>query len=74
MDNVNDNTSDSKSFKYKTKITGKTEAIAAQCGKDGGNDQPPQDEVPALNIEVTIPLKYLGNFWRSLGLPWLTVK
>ena len=25
--------------------------------------------MPALNVEVTIPLKYLSNFWKSLDLP-----
>ena len=26
-------------------------------------------QVPTLYIEVTVPLKYLSNFWRSLDLP-----
>ena len=26
-------------------------------------------DVPNLNAEVTIPLKYLSNFWRFLDLP-----
>ena len=26
-------------------------------------------QVPALNVEVTIPLKCLSNFWRFLDLP-----
>ena len=25
--------------------------------------------VPTLNVEVTIPLKYLSNYWRILDLP-----
>ena len=25
--------------------------------------------VPSLNVEVTIPIKYLSNFWRFLNLP-----
>ena len=25
--------------------------------------------MPTLNVEVTIPLKYLSNFWRFLDLP-----
>ena len=59
MDNVDDNTSQSKSFEYKTKITGK---------KPARPTQPPKPPVPALNAEVTISLKYLRNFWRSLEM------
>ena len=29
----------------------------------------PQLPVPVLNVEVTIPLKYWSNVWRSLDLP-----
>ena len=29
----------------------------------------PRPPVPALNNEVTIPLKYLSTFWRFLNLP-----
>ena len=34
----------------------------------GDADQLPQPPVPTLNVEVTTPLKYLSNFWRSLDL------
>ena len=59
MDTVDENTSQSKSFEYKTKITGKTPARPTQ---------PPKPPVPALNAEVTISLKYLRNFWRSFEM------
>ena len=39
VDNVNNNASDSKSFKYKTKITDKTEARPAQPGNEEDADQ-----------------------------------
>ena len=42
-----------KSFDYKTKITGSLDA-----GEDEKND-----------LTIAIPLKYLGNFWRSLDIP-----
>ena len=29
-------------------------------------ERPPQSPLPALNAEVTIPLKYLSNFWKFL--------
>ena len=43
----------SKSFGYKTEITGSLDA-----GEDGKED-----------VKIAIPLKYLGNFWRSLDIP-----
>ena len=46
IDEVDDNVSDGKSSKYKTKIPGRP-------GNDGDVNRPP---VPTLNVEVTIPL------------------
>ena len=43
----------SKSFDYKTEITGSLDA-----GEDEKED-----------VTIAIPLKYLGNFWRSLDIP-----
>ena len=43
----------SKSFDYKTKITG-----SLDVGEDEKED-----------VTITIPLKYLSNFWRSLDTP-----
>ena len=43
----------SKSFDYKTSIAGKL---------DGTN-------IEEDDIKIAIPLKYLGNFWRSLNMP-----
>ena len=47
----------------------KTEARLAQPGNESDADQPVRTAVPTLNVELTIPLKYLSNFWRSLDLP-----
>ena len=69
IDDVDSNASDDKSFEYKTKIVGKTPQRPAQAGNEGDADRPPQPPVPTLHIEVTIPLKYLSNFWRSLDFP-----
>ena len=81
IDDVDDCASDGQSFKYKTKIVGKTPLRPAQpkrlpqppSNPDGsqppGTPRPPQPPVPGLNVEVTIPLKYLSNFWRFLDLP-----
>ena len=60
---VGDNASDGKSFIYITKIVGNT---PEKPGNEGDTNRLP---VPTLNIEVTIPLKYLSNFLKSLDLP-----
>ena len=41
----------------------------ARPGNPGNENRPPQPAVPTLNVEVTIPLKYLSSFWRFLDLP-----
>ena len=51
-DKPNDNLTDSESFKFKMKMTGKTPAV--------GNEK---------DVEIVVPLKYLSNFWRTLGMP-----
>ena len=60
VDDVGDKASDSKPFEYKIKIVGKTPEI---IWNKGDGNRPP---VPTLNVEATIPLKYLRNVWRSL--------
>ena len=68
VDNYND-ASESKSFKYKTKIIGKLVVRSPRppiTSEEG--DQPLRTLVLPLNTEVTSPLKYLSNFWRSLDL------
>ena len=50
---INISIRNSKSFDYKTEITGSLDA-----GEDGKED-----------VTIAIPLKYLGDFWRSLDIP-----
>ena len=55
--------SNSESFKYKTSIIGNAYNVGAgeadyDAGKVGKNE-----------IEIVVPLKYLGNFWRTLNKP-----
>ena len=50
---INISNRNSKSFDYKPKITGRL-----HVGEDEKED-----------VEIAIPLKYLGNFWRSLDIP-----
>ena len=68
IDDIDDNALDSKSFKYKTKIVGTTPEQPPQPSQNPDEIQPPQPAVPSLNVEATIPLKYLSNFWRFLDL------
>ena len=60
---VDDNTLNGKSFEYKTKLCRK---YARKIWKWRRCNRPP---VPTLYVEVTIPLKYFGNFWKSLDSP-----
>ena len=68
IDDVGDNASDDKSFKFKTKIVGNTPEKPLQSENQGDANQPAQKATPTSNVEVTAPLKYLGNFWRFLYL------
>ena len=60
---ANNNVFSSNAFKYKTKITGNTYNIGAD---EAGYDA---NKVGTQKIELAIPLKYLGNFWRALNMP-----
>ena len=66
---ANDNNSPSKnvinseSFKYKTSILGSTYNIETTAE---GYDRNKEGK---KYVEIAIPLKYLGNFWRNLDIP-----
>ena len=68
-DDVDDNNFDnikvvnSNTFKYKNKITGNTYYV------DAGVDGYDVNKNGKQEIELAIPLKYLGNFWRALNIP-----
>ena len=51
------NVINSKSFKYKTSITGSTYNVAVTAGDYDANK------------ESTVPLKDLSNFWKTLDIP-----
>ena len=53
----------SKSFKYKTSITGNTYNV-----DDDDNNYDP-NKVGKNEAEIVILLKYFSNFWRSLNIP-----
>ena len=58
---VNSNT-----FKYKNKIIGNTYNV------DAGVDSCDVNKNGKQEIELAIPLKYLGNFWRALNIPLIS--
>ena len=64
--NNNDNTVNSNTFRYKNKITGNTYNVAAGAEGYIANKNGTQ------KIELAIPLKYLGNFWRALNIPLIS--
>ena len=58
---VNSNT-----FKYKNKIIGNTHKVDAGAAGYDANKNGLQ------TIELAIPLKYSGNFWRALNMPLIS--
>ena len=58
---VNSNT-----FKYKNKITGNTYNVDAGAQGYDVNKNGTQE------IELSIPVKYLGKFWRALNIPLIS--
>ena len=64
FDNIN--VVNSNTFKYKNKITGNTYNVNAGVQGYDVNKNGTQE------IELAIPLKYLGNFWRALNIPLIS--
>ena len=58
---VNSNT-----FKHKNKIIGNTYNVNADADGYDVNKNDTQE------VELAIPLKYLGNFWRALNIPLIS--
>ena len=63
---ANINVVNSEAFKYKNKITGNTYNVDAAAEGYDVNENGTQ------KIELAIPLKYLGNFWRALNFPLIS--
>ena len=62
----NTNIVNSNAFEYKNKITGNTYNVASGAAGHDANRVGKQD------VELAIPLKYLGNFWRALNIPLIS--
>ena len=63
---ANRNVVNSNAFKYKNKIIGNTYNVAASAAGYDANKNGTQ------TIELAVPLKYLGKFWRSLNMPLIS--
>ena len=71
------NVVNSEAFKYKNKITGNTYNVNSTILNPAGNARINNPNCVANNsgkksIELAIPLKYLGNFWRALNIPLIS--
>ena len=62
-DNIgpNKNVINSKSFNYKTNITGTTYSL-------NNNGDSYANKKGTKEVEIAVPLKYLSNFWRTLDI------
>ena len=67
---VDNNAPNGKSFKYKTIIVGKTPERQPQSWNPEDTNQAAQPKVPALKVEVIIPLQYLSGIWWFLDKLW----
>ena len=47
----------------------KQKKVGKRQERPGNKGNPNWPAVPALNVEVTIPLKYLSSIWTFLNLP-----
>ena len=63
---LNTNVVNSNTFKYKNKITGNTYNVAEGAAGHNANRVGKQD------VELAIPLKFIGNFWRALNIPLIS--
>ena len=63
---LNNNVVNSDAFKYKNEIIGNTYKVGAAVAGYDANKEGTQ------KIELAIPLKYLGNFWRALNMPLIS--
>ena len=67
----------SETFKYKNKIIGNTynvdsTIVPAGSGARIANPNYDANNCGKKNVELAIPLKYLGNFWRALNMPLIS--
>ena len=74
---ANNNVVSSNTFDYKNKIIGNTYNVDSTIVPAAGGARVANPKYDANNsgkksIELAIPLKYLGNFWRALNMPLIS--
>ena len=74
---ANNNVVSSEAFKYKTKIIGNTYDVDSTMPNPAGagrivNPNYNLNNSGKKSVELAIPLKYLGNFWRALNMPLIS--
>ena len=74
---ANNNVVSSNIFNYKNKIIGNTynvdsTIVPAAGGARVANPNYDANNSGEKNVELAVPLKYLGNFWRALGIPLIS--
>ena len=74
---ANNNVVSSNSVQYKYKIIGNTynvdsTIVPAAGGARVANPNYDANNSGKKNVELAIPLKYLGNFWRALSMPLIS--
>ena len=78
---LNNNVVNSNAFQYKNRFIGNTynvdSTIAGAAADDPRLSNPNYDADRSgkkEEVEIVIPLKYLGNFWRALNMPLISCK
>ena len=74
---ANNNVVSSNSFQYKIKIIGNVYNVDSTIVPTAGGARVANPNCDAnnsgkKNVELAIPLKYLGNFWRGLNIPLIS--
>ena len=74
---ANNNVVSSEAFKYKTKIIGNIYDVDSTIPNPAGAGRIVNPNYNLINsfkksVELAIPLKYLGNFWRALNIPLIS--
>ena len=72
---ANNNAVSSNSFQYKNKIIGNAYNVDSTIVPAAGGARVANPNYDANNsgkIELAIPLKYFGNFWRALNIPLIS--
>ena len=74
---ANNNVVSSNTFNYKNKIIGNSYNVDSTIVPAAGGARVANPDYDANNsgkksIELAIPLKYLGNFWRALNIPLIS--